>query len=586
MKLSLAYCLGSLRLVGIVLICIYLGACATGVNMVPAYTEDTLVTPSQGFVVARVVNAGSIALPLNQLTIVPKNLNESEETEYVRLLSVKQVPGESSLFVSAVDAGQYSLSSARSYHSGGDRWYDKWVGADIKFGTFEVRPGEVTDLGTLIYYSKSEGDKYRDILLRSTSLNDGSIIKSFLPYFNKIENESFHWDDDGFDSDRHALFTSTVQNPNSFNEIYRAPDDSLYFLGKLGFIVKRGPDEVWSQDAVDTDFDLTAAAQNERGDLIVGGDFGTIFVKTGGGAWKDISVSTKFRVEHILVQDSNTIDIILRSARTVEIYRGHPFSKDPQWKRMAEFYPYLGWLNQDKKVLSVGLPRKKNRKTNFVKLISSVSFRQAGESSFLFVNYQNGLDYSIFNGSTSLQFKVNPANWSISDADGVAENIDVSINAGAIDIGLQKPGFFSLGGYKYYRYDDANDSWKQITMYIDNCVGLPDRVSKCSLDGVVYNRKIEFRFVATPVFSDPLNGTAFVEDIKYGENKETLIVVTNDGGKSWIKTDHKVPKKYCRAIVPEAFETLLVSCNGASSDFYQSEDGGETWSHVREHANF
>ena len=61
---------------------------------------------------------------------------------------------------------------------------------------------------------------------------------------------------------------------------------------------------------------------------------------------------------------------------------------------------------------------------------------------------------------------------------------------------------------------------------------------------------------------------------------------TYDGGTTWAKTEFSLPKDYCTTIISEFDEALLLSCNGASGDFYQSNDLGETWQQVRHQENF
>ena len=66
-------------------------------------------------------------------------------------------------------AGSYSLHSIRAFHTRGDFWYERWAGADAQFGTFDVKPGQVTDLGTIIYYPKPEKDKYIKCIAENNS---------------------------------------------------------------------------------------------------------------------------------------------------------------------------------------------------------------------------------------------------------------------------------------------------------------------------------------------------------------------------------------------------------------------------------
>ena len=46
-----------------------LTGCATNTNMLETLSEKTVLTPDQGIVVVRIINATDYSLPLNQVTI-------------------------------------------------------------------------------------------------------------------------------------------------------------------------------------------------------------------------------------------------------------------------------------------------------------------------------------------------------------------------------------------------------------------------------------------------------------------------------------------------------------------------------------
>jgi photosystem II stability/assembly factor-like uncharacterized protein len=105
------------------------------------------------------------------------------------------------------------------------------------------------------------------------------------------------------------------------------------------------------------------------------------------------------------------------------------------------------------------------------------------------------------------------------------------------------------------------------------------------------SRKVSFSFRSTPVFKNDLEGIAITTFTDFNiwtgqRSSNTRILVTDDGGKSWLASKSKLPKKYCNSFVPEVSDRLLVSCNGSSGDFYESHDDGATWEHVRQQENF
>jgi hypothetical protein len=210
--------------------------------------------------VAKVINVGASVLPFNQLTITPKDVKASKDVKYPRLQSMEDPHGDTSLFASAVPAGEYSLESVRSFFFIGEYIYSTWADGGVDFGVFKVEPGKLTDLGTFIAYRKVE--------------------------------------DDGLDNDRQSAYLALAQNPTIFTDRYLSPSGSLFMLGKLGAILERTKSGEWKDHLLETNSDLYAIAEDAKGRLIVGGAQGALFFKDKTD-WKDISFDVSTRIDGI-----------------------------------------------------------------------------------------------------------------------------------------------------------------------------------------------------------------------------------------------------------------------------------------------
>ena len=147
------------------------------------------------------------------------------------------------------------------------------------------------------------------------------------------------------------------------------------------------------------------------------------------------------------------------------------------------------------------------------------------------------------------------------------QSVDVLIDAGVMEIAIKAAGFWSWDGKPDVLIRAKNtEQWQPLSMEM-----LHNGVDQ------------EFGFAATPWFSSMDNGVALVELEK---SDKLIIAVSNDGGQSWTRTDHTLPKDYCSHTYPEFQQVLLIGCNGANGDFYESTDNGKTWQHVREHEEF
>lgn len=570
----------------------FVGCVAPAVYLVDPLSESTVMEAEQGYVIARVVNAGNVAYPLNYLTIAPKNLNESSTIKPTRLSALNSTYGESTIFASPVVAGEYSLASIRSYHSNGERWYSRWINGEVSIGTFEVKPGVVTDLGTIIYYPKSQGDRYIETLLRSPGENNAKIVKSLLPFFQYEADESIGWNEDENDSDRHALYSSAVQNPVVYNRRYLAPDGSVYFIGKLGTIIKRTASAEWLLDAVDTDSDLVTVAQSLSGDLLVGGEQGALFAKRKGASWQSLSLDARYSVRDIRFYSAELADIIVVDSSQLRVLRGRLDQNIAEWKTMASYRPYAGWVDQygnsqnigKRKVGSSGLRRK---------IVKSASITEINGTHHLFMSEESGTEFSIFNHTRNFEYSYDPDTWLIKKSKGFDKGIDRVLNAGKAKLGIDEAGAW-ITWNTYLRFDDETNTWGKIATRIDRCPHIKSKhTGRCMIDGRERTRFKKFTFLSVPVFSTSNDAIAFVSVRKAPTGfmgtkpaeSESVVVKTSNGGVSWQKTDIEIPGERCTNTVPEAEGVLLVSCFGSSSDLYQSDDGGKTWDHVREHEN-
>ncbi|MCO1335524.1 hypothetical protein MO867_14385 [Microbulbifer sp. OS29] len=562
------------------LICItFLQGCAGQVNILPTLTEGTPVNGSDGIVVARVINASGNPLPFNQFTINPENLNESETIKPERLLAIRPKLNGTTVFASSVHPGNYSLSSIRAYYSNGNGWYNRVVGADEKLGTFTVKQGEVTDLGTIIYYPKPQGDRYSDLLVRAPESEQGEVLSKHFPFFNYTATQLNGWQVDENDQERESAYLSIAQNPLTYNSQYLAPDNSIYFLGKIGVLIKRTPLGEWELDGVDTNHELTAIAQNKNGDLVVGGSEGALFWKPENGDWLDISLEHDSHIEHLLLSDTGEIDILASQDFDLNIFRGKVLNSGVQWELLNSYTSRSGkgWNHNLQTQLNQASPN--YQKESYI--YSTNLFKINGKH-YLTLRTQSFYGDVVFADIGSELFTYNPENWVIEQE---VEDFKLSaiVEAGAVQLGIEKAGFWSWSGKPTYYRIDVNGGQEKISTHINRCKSNGHLEKPC--------RKKAFTFRSAPWFSSENNAVAIVGFTETGfsytdQKTEIEILTTTDGGKSWAVTDNKPPTDYCTSVVPHVSDRLLIFCDGASGDFFESTNYGESWDQVRQQDNF
>lgn len=586
----------------LVLIAGLMSGCVSNLNMLPELTTEN-IQPSQGIVVARVINASPYNLPFNQLTLSPENVNTSKEVKFDRL-TAKENTGltGSTVFAAPITPGKYALTNIRSFYSNGNYWYDRFISADVKFGTFTVKAGEITDLGTLIYYQRSVEDRYFETLIRLTETEHSEVLNKYYPFHSYNPLTVNTWDNDDRDQERESLFVSAAQNPTTYNTRYVAPDGSIYFLAKLGVIIKRSPKGDWSMDAVDSNFDLTSIAENNNGDLVVGGVEGKLFIKYQGQDWKDISLTHKDHIKSLVFSSSEQLDMIIENPSYVSIQRSRinaltitqnkaSTNNALNWKEVNRYdtingWKYKAWIDEVKTTVSKKSPL--SRKMNGFSLLT------LADKDFISINTIYSHASPVFAVSKSTTYHYDPKSWEVHRKE---EKLPMTlvIDAGAIKLGIKKPGFWSLDGKtSYFTYNAETKIWEKISTHLYKCPNQEEFTleKNCKVKDVTQPAKRKsFILKALPWYKTPLEAFAIVGfeklNIWTAERTTTIkIVKTNDGGKTWKATAKELPKPFCSDVVTEVSDRWLISCNGVSGDFYESFDDGNTWNHVRQHENF
>jgi len=582
--------------VGLIGLVSLIGCGGSYLNTRPVLDQQTLLQPDQGIVVARVINTSAYPLPFNNLTITPENLNESKKVKPDELQALTPYQRDTTVFASAIPPGTYALSSIYAWHFRGEYRYSKFATTDAKLGTFEVKPGHVTDLGTILYYPKPQTDKYLNVLTRVPATATGEVLTKYFPFYQYHPDKLLTWKDDGRDEERESLFASIAQNPVDFNKRYQAPDNSLYFLAKLGVIVKRTANGDWELDGVDTNLNLNAIAQNENGDLIVGGAEGKLFWKPHGKAWVDISLDNKKVIKELLFYNETTIDMIVDEGLKAVVYRAPIAGDHFAWQEMNRYDSKKGWAKFEREE-PTNASKKKTKAAYQTKTkpkrISQLGIRALDNKHFIDISVQHVSNNAAFPNYDLKTYGFHPDTWVMFKPQEESEMTAI-IDAGAAKLGIEEAGFWDWDGRpEYYRHDQDSDQWVEIKNSVWRCE-----------DGSITTRKVcdgnkkspkakltSFNFRSLPFFKGPLEAIVIAGfsdfDFWSGErSNEVKILATSDGGKTWTDTGNKLPFDFCGIIIREIKDRILLSCDGVSSDFYESFDDGATWEHVRQQENF
>lgn len=574
-----------------ILFAVSVAGCANQVRIVQSVDDDTILNEGEGLLTFKIINGGLTDVPFNEVDILPDNLNESRNIKPITLKPVAPEYNGISAFATAIPSGRYSLASIYAFHMGYQQYYSNGVLLDSSYGTFIVKPGAVTDLGTLIYYPKSEGDKYVKTIIRKPSAPDLSVIEKYIPGFAIGSGAVIGWDEDGKDEQYFEEYIFAAQNPVAFKRYSVDPDGNIYFLGRLGYIVIRKSDGEWIEDALDTDHAMTAVAFSDSGSVVIGGVEGTVFYKTN-GSWEDISLEGLHTVEEIFFTGDSYIDVVTRNKLAASIFRYDLNRASKGWIQLDTYSYRDGWLSDPKKKTKKGKLPPEPRK------ITGVSTWNFNGKDYFTVYSLPKSQSPVFLNSQSENYEYDPETWSLVEPEDDPEISSVRY-AGSTMLGIKESNFWQ--GERYYRYLAQDNDWVRLGMVGYECSdGSVGKKRKCveqsdSTHGDMKSHSAKKRFmefVSVPKFFNDMEGVAVMSYwTRYPENDEddkrrAKLFETSDGGQTWFTSKASLPSKYCTTLIPEHRGGLLMSCNGNSGDFYESMDKGITWEHVRKHSSF
>lgn len=561
-----------------------LSSCVTSeVWFAPTANPANQLPETHGIVTLVIIDASPTPLPFNHVTLAPKDVNTSADIKPVRLTSISSAPNHSTIFFSSLPAGEYSLSNIRGFYSNGERWYSRWAESADPIGTFIINPGEVTDLGRIILYPKVQADLYQNFLVRVPSSQALPSVPESLHIPSVDFSQPNRWEQDDLDSERQAQYVNIVQNPITYNEKYYSSAGNFYMVGKLGFVLKRDANGNWSNDAVDTDFDLTAVYENKQQALFVGGEYGTLFTKEVGGEWIDISLPEDMKIDSIAEYQGGSVVVLAHSTKEAKIFSYTPENEN-RWTPLARLDPSLGWFKHESERFfplksSKSGPKKRPR------MITSVSLIEFNGEHYLSSRLHVGSHYSHIAQTTRFLHKVNSEFTKFTSITSFNKSVDSIIDAGHTYLGIDVPGFWKSWS-TYYLYNNESKDWSKISTKVQLCDHINHKHFKCEKNK---NAGWSIDFLSVPIFFDQKNAYAIVKfdhESLDGMDKKYIAIRSNDGGQTWTYQDTPIPNENCIETLPEIPNKIIVYCHGRSTDFYESNDYGKTWEHVREAVRF
>ncbi len=566
---------------GVLLSLLYLTACATSsVDMVKNYSEGTELGSDKGIVVARIVNASAYDWSFNYLTLAPKDFHADSDIKLQRLTKFSDMPKLQTLFAAPVNAGKYSIADLFSYHQVGDYYYQNWANTSPNFGTFTVEAGKVTNLGTLVYYHKPDGDRYHKLVARADDAEQAldEARRAVPDLFNLADSETLTWDEDEYEEERFDLFLNIAQNPIVYNKQVNRLDGSYVYLSKLGMMLRRDNDGNWLLDSVDTFHDLIHYSENNRGDEVLVDAGSNIFIKYGGSSeWQKGRIDCNFeQLEYIHLGNDGNVYAVLSFERQLEISMLEDFDNGALQVLKKYSKKLGGWLSEkefDAKHDEL-LAEHTDLRIDTEKLLPKVRR----------VSTARKEDQAVLT--------VDKRFYLISFNESRVDEVESSFKPGTIlratnDAWLASSA--AIFGSNFVSFNKG-ESWEKYSnqVRIDACPGenqedaasRSDRRGARCLDGKVkFN---QMNFVGLPLFYEDGTGYAIladtIRDIWKGTSETNFYFVsTDDRGETWENKNTDIPDHCVNLSKPPNSNDLLLGCANTTGRFYRSDRHDLNW---------
>ncbi|MEO1037808.1 MAG: sialidase family protein [Pseudomonadota bacterium] len=525
------------RLVSVA-VAVVLTGCAvpSQVIMLPEPTaEQPFDYTATGVVTIQVADTSPFATyyPINQVTFAPKDVEASEESKYLRAAPISGKGESSKLFVAELPAGEYSISSLRSFHVVGSGWFSQVYPGGITLGTFKVEPGQLTDLGVVVVYVRRSGDDYGFATTRAASANRAvDHLRAALPArAQAIGNfdEPLLWDDDGLDDDRYNAYLNAVNRQIALG----VPDidvdtGSLTFPGPLGVMLTRTSDREWQLDAYEDDIEIRFFNRTAAREWMVT-EFDELFMReTDDGEWQQHAAPGDDAETLIFVGENSAGApfAITRRDDFITIWTANAVGGD--------------WATRH------SIESKRSVWTGNTDLARFSTVARSGD--YIFLALRNKL----------YRYAVDAA--TLGEVDGMSPD---SLQTRNRYITATSGSMFASDKVSF----DNGTSW---TKYRGDLIPLDYEEKKKN------NRRTGVRAINTvghPIFIDQ-NVAYAIQD--GGQNKDNFLIKSTNGAKTWSQKGMADLPEGCNQLVLATESEVLLGCY-LTGEFYRSDDGGASW---------
>lgn len=487
-----------------------------------------------------------------------------------------------SIFVATIRAGRYSLSELAGEFGVGPRGVrrvnlERHIESTPDFGTFTARPGELSDLGTVYCYPAPNGERYRNLLVRSETFPglDALLAADYAALETTLGDTAspLGWDENPVAENQSNRYPSIALNPVVFDQAI-VFDDEVVILSRAGSMLRGKAGEEWKADAVDSDTAIVFVDKNSHGDMIAVTEDGGLFLQPAGTrGWSHLAgPDSPGKLAAATVNDGGVLHAFLLEKHTITVFEGRTGSAGPVWRTRLGYRQDLDWQTlTDGQALPPFTPEPAS-----VRRSSIWTYGALKKASFTSRDQQLVI---AARGNTYTFDKESAAVTHVHNKVAVRE---LSSNGRLLLTGEASP--FQTDAGRLWS-GELGGRWRTLHLALDRCPEEPGSAGTCSEDGTV--KITRARQAYNPYITE--DGTLYAVLLPhFTSDRPPLLARYRPGKGPWkrVKTSQAFPQ-YCNRIFPSGQEDILIiGCSGTSGRLYEYDIAKGTYTLVREPENF
>lgn len=314
---------------------------------------DGPLKADEGIVLAEVINNSKIITGVlsdwNELVMWKMDAEEGDDATFI--ITALKNPSSSFLFAGRLPEGHYRIGMLYAFEEIGDTSYSARALMPPGMGVFRVEPGQVTDLGTIVYHAFQHRSRFDrsmpDYAITRTPNPDlmETVHRSHPKVFSEVQTAiKTGWLSSDHDLDISDDF-ERMKASGLTNHHFPVDQDEFVLTGKLGAFYHFNNGQVNKID-VPTDREISSFTVTNNGEWMIGGEYGLLMKSSPPHqVWVPMSLSRDFN--HIIDITTNDQGKTFVLSFDGELYNLYEYLGNDAFKKHRSFVNRIEFWYED-----------------------------------------------------------------------------------------------------------------------------------------------------------------------------------------------------------------------------------------------